>query len=217
MEPWEAPSLYPITPNPDTDGIIQLKWTRVRGATQYYVYRNTSPILSVDGLSPINITTNTNCTDNIMINGIYYYVVVAKYYEAFGTISDYHEIFVELLEAPLLYPIIPNPDTDGIVFLNWSSVPNAIQYYVYRNTSPILSVDGLIPINITTNTNYTDKIPTNGIYYYVVLAKSNEVFGSISNDESVTIEIPPPIPGFTFIGILSILFLAVIYFRRKYN
>ncbi|MFX1296535.1 MAG: hypothetical protein ACFFD2_16970 [Promethearchaeota archaeon] len=118
-------------------------------------------------------------------------------------------------DAPVLDPILPNLDTDGIINLNWSDIAEATIYYVFRNTSNIISVDGLIPIAAVTDSNYTDTIIANGTYYYVIITGSVVGNSSISNCENVTIEFPPGIPGFESIIIICFFVLIVIYNERK--
>ena len=48
--------------------------------------------------------------------------------------------------ATTLAPIIPNPNGNGIIPLNWSVVGGATSYYLYRNVSFITTLDGLTPI-----------------------------------------------------------------------
>ena len=92
--------------------------------------------------------------------------------------------------APILYNILPNPDYDGIIELNWSVVVGASKYYVYRSTLKITSVDGLTPIVTVSDSNYIDTITTDGIYYYVVVAGNSIKNSSISNRDCVTVAIP---------------------------
>ncbi len=76
--PPGPPTLSAITPSPSIDGRIALSWTSVSGATSYQVYRDTSTITSIVGLTPLATgLTTTTYTDSIEINGTYFYVVVA--------------------------------------------------------------------------------------------------------------------------------------------
>ena len=92
--------------------------------------------------------------------------------------------------APVLYDILPNPDPNGKIELNWSDITAATDYYVYRSASKMTSVDGLIPIAAVSDSNYTDTITTNGIYYYVIVAGNDVVNSTISNRDSVTVAFP---------------------------
>ncbi|MHA1821926.1 MAG: SBBP repeat-containing protein [Promethearchaeota archaeon] len=95
------------------------------------------------------------------------------------------------LSPPILSKILPNPDTDGNIALNWSNVADAKSYLVYRDTKYIASVNNLTSIVETSSTTYNDTNLTNGTYYYIVIAKSEGEFSNISNCESIIVAIPP--------------------------
>ncbi|MGQ4873164.1 MAG: FG-GAP-like repeat-containing protein [Promethearchaeia archaeon] len=194
----QAPTLYPISPNPDYDGLINLDWNDISGATIYYVYRDTSYISSTSGLSPIASVLASYYTDNITVNGTYYYVIVAGNAAGNSSISNCENVTVMIsqttLSAPILYPISPNPDYDGFIVVNWSSVSGATIYYVYRSTSFITSVSGMTPITSTTLDYYHDNITIGNTYYYVIVAGDGSVNSSISNCENVTVILTPNAP-----------------------
>ncbi|MFX0064650.1 MAG: hypothetical protein ACFFC7_20955 [Candidatus Hermodarchaeota archaeon] len=73
-----APSLDPITPNPNTNGVIDLVWTEVIEATSYHVYRDTALITSVSGLTPIATVSTNWYTDTVTTDDRYYYAIVAE-------------------------------------------------------------------------------------------------------------------------------------------
>ena len=75
-----APDLAFIVPNPDEDGVVNLGWSDVLGASDYYIYRSDSYIYSVEGLIPITSTTNSYYVDTLPSTGFYYYVAVAENY-----------------------------------------------------------------------------------------------------------------------------------------
>jgi len=91
-----APVLNPIA-GPSTSGIITLVWYPVEGATSYRIYRSTSPITAVDGLTAI-ITglTGTSYHDDIQTNGTYYYIVVASNDEGDFPLSNCERVVVAL-------------------------------------------------------------------------------------------------------------------------
>lgn len=97
-----------------------------------------------------------------------------------------HSSFTE----PILAPLIPNPNPSGIINLDWNSIYGAINYHVYRDSSFIWDIHSLSPIAIVSMSNYTDMIPTNGNYYYAVIAENYQKMSSLSNCEHVEINIP---------------------------
>lgn len=103
---FTAPVLESISPNPSTTGNITLNWNDVEYATTYYLYRSQSTITSVDGLTPIATLPTTTYEDLSLLNGTYYYAVVASMELAESYISN-----VESVEVAI--PEIPEPDDSG--------------------------------------------------------------------------------------------------------
>ena len=87
-----------------------------------------------------------------------------------------------------LYEIFPNPDHDGIIYLDWNKSTGAINYYIYRNTSNIISLDGLTPIANVSTTYYKDIIKNVGKFYYVIVASNGTTNGSLSNCVNVSVD-----------------------------
>ncbi|MBD3228995.1 MAG: hypothetical protein GF329_12470 [Candidatus Lokiarchaeota archaeon] len=188
--PPDSPFLDPILPIIDPDGTITLDWNNVTNATSYYIYRNSSIITTLDSLTPINTVSDSNYTDGLTINGIYYYVIVASDGWANSSISNCENVTIAIPpDNPVLDPILPTIDPDGTITLDWNNVTNAISYYIYRDTSTITTLDSLTPIDTVSDSNYTDTITTNGQYYYVIVASDGWANSSISNCENVTISI----------------------------
>ena len=121
----------------------------------------------------------------------------------------------------ILNPILPEIDTDGKIILNWSQEEIATIYYVYRNYSKITSVLGLNPIAAVSKNNYVDTVTLNGTYYYVIVAGNAYGNSSISNCESVQVEISlekREIPGFNFLLLLiPTIAIITIYSRKKFT
>ena len=190
-----SPTLDPISPNPNNEGNITLNWSAVENATMYYLFRDTSYITSIAGMTAIATVSTITFQDIIIINGTYYYVVIAGNYVGNSSISNCENVTMEVLLpiSPILDPILPNPDFDGVIELSWSEVGVATSYFVYRDISPISSVDGMTPVATVPLNNYTDGVGTS-TYYYVIIASNLGGNSSISNCESVTVIIPPQNP-----------------------
>lgn len=85
-------------------------------------------------------------------------------------------------------------NTNGTIVLSWTASEHVVSYYVYRSTIPFtnFNVEDLEAIAvITTGTTYTDKIPLNGTYYYIVAGRNADGYGAASNMINVTVAIPP--------------------------
>ena len=185
------PMLAPILPNPDSDGLITLRWSELIRTPTYCIYRDTSPITSVDGLAPIAAVTTNYHQDMVTINGIYYYAIEAKYSSGNISISNYQNVTVAIIppsNPPILFA--PNPDHLGNVKLNWTDVVDATTYYIYRKISPISSVDGMRPLAVVTTSDYQDSMVGNGTYYYVIVAGNVAGNSTISNCKKVLVPSP---------------------------
>ncbi|NVM29645.1 MAG: HEAT repeat domain-containing protein [Candidatus Helarchaeota archaeon] len=196
--PPNATSLDPILPNPDPNGVIDLNWAENSLATSYYIYRDTSNISSVAGLTPIATVDTNSYQDTITINGTYYYVVVCENIKGNSSISNCVsvDVVLEPPNIPTLDPITPNPNYDGTIFLDWTDDMKAVRYYVYRNNSEITSVIGLTPIAIVTESYYQERLFENGNKSYVIVAGNTVFNSSISNCEAVELKIFPVIDIF---------------------
>jgi hypothetical protein len=220
-----APQLYPIAPDPSTSGVINVNWSSVTGATSYYLFRDTTPSFPISGLSPIATGGASNYTDTISINGTYYYVVIATNTTGNSTLSNYENVTVSIPPSPIpsppyLYAISPNISTTGTINLDWDDVTGATIYYIYRNGSQISTISGLNPIVTSPTSAYQDTINTDGTYYYVVVASNTVWNTSISNCQSVTVNLSTAsgIPGFGFIvGIFALLAVELHYLRKKHS
>ncbi|MHA1266343.1 MAG: FG-GAP-like repeat-containing protein [Candidatus Helarchaeota archaeon] len=126
------------------------------------------------------------------------------------------EFWIPPQKAPTLNPISPNPDENGLIYLNWDAVNGTTIYYIYRDTVSITSVQGLTPIATTTNSFYQDTITAEGTYYYVIVAGNPAGNTSISNVESVIVDFPGgEIPSFTIIWLFIGVILTSIPLYRK--
>ncbi|MHA1682208.1 MAG: hypothetical protein ACTSUE_14825 [Promethearchaeota archaeon] len=125
-----------------------------------------------------------------------------------------------LLDTPALSPISPSPSIDGKISLNWSSVTFATNYRVYRDTSPIVqgSISGLTPIATPANTTFNDTVSSNGIYYYAIVAYTEDTpsKSNASNCESVLVDIPRSmVPGYQLPVVLMVALVTVAIQLKK--
>jgi len=74
------------------------------------------------------------------------------------------------LAAPNLAIITPNPSESDIISLDWNDVKGAIGYYIYRDTYYRWDVEYFGPIDYTTSSDYVDVLPSEGDYFYVIVA-----------------------------------------------
>ena len=190
--PVSPPDLAYIVPNPSTTGEIILDWNNVARATEYYVYRSISYIWSITGLTPLDMVVESTYTENIDLDGFYYYVVVAGNFVKNTVHSNcqYVEIRITGIEPPELAIITPNPTDTSSVYLYWNDVIGASEYYIYRSSAYIWSVDGLTPITTTDIRYYIDTLPAEGHFFYVIVATDGVHNSTHSNCEFVYYSIP---------------------------
>lgn len=174
---------------------ITLSWNAVSGATGYKIYRRISgaaygatPLATVSG-------STTSYSDGGLGNVQYFYVVVATNLRGDGGASN------EASATALTAPILIGSEGDAQVVLNWSTIPGATGYRIYRRTnSTTYSATPLVTVAAPTTT-YTDRPVVNGTtYYYVVKAykdinPSSEAVSDASNEITATPQAPPAPPA----------------------
>jgi len=92
-----------------------------------------------------------------------------QYFDPDGTIADIGAYFFD--QSPQLETIedlIISIDGDN-VYLDWTAVPEATLYYIYRSTDPFFDTVGMPPYDVTLNAGYEDSNAlTSGTYFYRV-------------------------------------------------
>ena len=203
VNPPSAPILPDILPNPDIDGNIFFDWTDVQGAQSYRVYRHDYPITLANITSATMLTgaiTDSNYTDMGLSQGIYWYAIVAVGNTGDSLLSMSKNVTVKFNPAPpMLSQILPNPSSNGNIFLNWSESPLADNYTVYRYTTIITDLNVVSATIIASDLiglNFTDIGRPEGTWWYAVLACNSTGFSTISNSLSVIVNLPGPNPPF---------------------
>ena len=194
-QPPSRPYIYNITPDPD--GNVYIHWDPCLRVERYRVFIY-NPSGNLDSATYVGIVTSY--TKNGLSNGVWGFEVVAENCAGTSGHSSRESVTVAIPSvpsAPILYTISPSTDTDGIIYLSWSTVSDATSYKVYR------AKEGGLYGNIATifGTSYTDsgigKVGQSIKYNYKIRA-FNQYGGSVySNIKSVTVElpsIPPPPP-----------------------
>jgi hypothetical protein len=188
----DIPELAFIIPNPTELTTVDLDWNDALRATSYYVYRSTSYIWSVEELTPIATVFSSDYIDTVPSVGFYYYVIVAANFAGNSSHSNCQYIEVEFLdlESPELSPILPNPTELASISLAWDSIDGAIEYYIYRSDSYIWSVEGLTPIATVVSSSFVDTLPSEGLYFYVIVTTDGIRNSTHSNCEYVEYKLP---------------------------
>ncbi len=217
-------SCYPITPilayifpNPSTTGIINLDWNDQLGRENYYVYRSTSFIWSTEGLSPLAIVTSSNFSDTLTTKGYFFYVIMVEHFTGNTSLSNCEYVEYKI-SSPELSIILPNPTESNTIYLDWNDVLGATTYYVYRSSTYIWSVESLTSIATVSSSEFIDTLPTEGSYFYAIVASDGSIDSSHSNCQYVKYIIPT-LNEFTLaisivVGI-TVIFIVTASLRRK--
>ncbi len=163
------------------NGYIDVKWSSVKGAKGYNVYRKTS---KNGKWTKVTSTTGTTYTDkNIKSDGNYIYTVRAYNGE---NISSYvaNGIATKYLSTPKLSKITSK--TNG-VYITYGKVTGAKGYAVYRKTgkgkwTKIATVTG------NNKTTYLDKTAKKGVTYTYTIRAVNGEYMSYYNTTGLKIK-----------------------------
>ncbi len=144
---------------------VSVKWTAVKGAEKYRVYRKLKGETSWTALATIS-GTKTSYVDKGATTGALNYYAVRVY--SVNTWSSYESYAINYIAAPRVRST-SSAVNKGIT-LNWGAVPGAAKYRVYR-----ASDDGKkwVLQSTVTGTSYTDKKVTLGKSYKYTLRAEN--------------------------------------------
>lgn len=123
--------------------------------------------------------------------------------------------FIGSPAEPTLAPIVPDQIGTDTISLEWNDDEGVRQYYVYRDTSYIWSVDLLVPINVISTNSIIDTLPYTGVFYYVVVADNVHHNSSLSNCVYVEYSVAHVREFAISISILTIVAILVITIRTR--
>ena len=155
-----------LTKSENTADGVKISWNKVKGASEYYVYRKGS-----DGKYTRlgKSSGNTlNYTDKTAESGsTYTYTVRAVSGDSIGTYKSTSTIYC------LAYPVIGSvSNVQNGIHISWNKVKGASEYYLYRKGS-----DGVYSrlASVSESTlSYTDKKAVNGEKYVYTLRAVNK-------------------------------------------
>ncbi len=140
-------------------------------------------------------------------------------YTGAGTDGDiFYKIYAGSPTAPELAFINPNPTEINTINLDWNNISLATSYFVYRSDYYIWSVEDLLSIDEVTTSYYTDTLPSEGYYYYVIVARNFAGNSSHSNCQYVEYKLPH-VKEFALISglILGAFVIALVVLRTRKN
>ena len=175
-------------------GKPKISWSKVDGATKYYIYRST------DGKTYKQYTTTTKTSyadSNAKIGTTYYYKVkAAKVVNGKTVYSAYSN--VKSIKCTPAAPVVSISRSNGKPKLTWKAVTGASKYYIYRST------DGKSykQYTTTTKTTYTNTGAASGKKYYykvkaVAVVNNKNVFSAYSTAKNLMTTIATPTVSIT--------------------
>ena len=173
-----TPKLASVT---NTNGSVVVKWSSVKGAQGYNVYRKTS---KSGKWKKVTSTTDTKYTDKNVKSGSNYFYTIRAYNGK--NMSSYvtNGIATKYLSVPKLTKAVSN--SKG-VSVTYGKVTGATGYVVYRKTgkgnwSKIATVTG------KNKTTYLDKTAKKGVTYIYTVRAVNGKYISSYNSKGITIK-----------------------------
>lgn len=155
-----------LTKSENTADGVKISWNKVKGASEYYVYRKGS-----DGKYTRlgKSSGNTlNYTDKTAESGsTYTYTVRAVSGDSIGTYKSTSTIYC------LAYPVISSvSNVQNGIHISWNKVKGASEYYLYRKGSE--GVYSRLASVSESTLSYTDKKAVNGEKYVYTLRAVNK-------------------------------------------
>lgn len=166
----------------------ELSWDPVDGAEGYSIYR------SVDGAGFVrlkNVNEASAQNYSLKLGSKYAYKVTAYFTEDGKTISSDYSDAVEITALSITTPVITGitQKNASTLVVNWSAVPGANGYEVYRSNSLNGSYSRIKRTTACTTENY--NLSKGETYYYRIKAyiedgSGNYTYGGYSNPYAVT-------------------------------
>ena len=175
-------------------GKPKLTWSKVDGATKYYIYRSTDGKNYKQYTSTLKTSyTNTSTT----IGTTYYYKVkAAKVVNGKKVYSLYSN--GESVKCVPAAPVVSIYRTNGKPQLKWNAVIGATKYWIYRSTDGV----NFSYYDSTTKTSYTNSGAASGTKYYyrvkaVAVVNGTNVTSANSNTKSLMTTLAKPTVSIT--------------------
>ena len=194
--------LEEIIPSVSLSGEISLVWTVESGVVHTdNVFRRIVGGSWGNRIKTFNVVTGGGSyMDTINDFGIYEYKIETVFWEGYDRSYYSNEQSVEVAQseppppppipiAPVLNSIIPSTDTDGNIDLSWNSITHATSYDIYKSTGGSFSL-----LQNVISTSFTDSGLIDGTYRYKIKAKNADGTSGFSNEKSVTVQFPLPVP-----------------------
>lgn len=207
----DAIILQPVE-SPDYDGLFYLEWSTTGIVSMYFLLEHDSLITEYNS-STITIANPGSSSNNYLLSaretGVFYYALYASTNTGWE-LSNCIKVIV--VKKPSLMSFYPYPNTSGEVLLNWTEIPAAEYFSVYRHSSMIFEVnDSISLLSNVSESSYIDSGMGNGDYFYVVTTHIAGFDSQISQCKMITVELSSIVPGFPISIILTISISMIVF------
>ncbi|MCC8168750.1 MAG: ABC transporter substrate-binding protein [Clostridiales bacterium] len=164
-----------VTSLKNTKSGIKVTWSKVSGASGYYVYRKVSggsykKIATVSGASTVTYTNASSGTYKVVNGKTYAYYVIPYYKNSSGTVTkgSYSVVKKRIYVAATSISSLKNSSSKKMT-VKWSKNSKATGYQIQYSTSSSFTSSKTKTVTITSNTTISKKIGslTKGKTYYV--------------------------------------------------
>ena len=165
---------------------ITLKWSKVSGASGYYIYRKVSggDYSKVKTISSASTVSWTDTAVKSKSGKTYTYYVVPYYKDSSGNVTkgSYSTKSLRRLSAATVSSLT---NTSSGITVKWSKITGASGYYVYRKTgsgdyTKIATVSGGSKVSYTNKTSGTYKVSNGTTYTYYVIPYYKSSSGTVT-------------------------------------
>ncbi|MBN2582416.1 MAG: hypothetical protein JXL80_05060 [Planctomycetes bacterium] len=155
----------------------------------YDVIRSTTNINTA--FTKIGTAEGTSFVDTDVVEGqTYHYRLVRENDNQMSCAASITYVF-DFTKCILIDDLVARAKV-GVVLLTWSEVPGAVNYHVYRSTSPDVECIAGNEIGTSTSGIYYDTAVVNGTPYYYKVGVEKARMEGVSNEATATPPLPPP-------------------------
>jgi fibronectin type 3 domain-containing protein len=179
------PSPASLTATPG-NGLANLTWTPVTGATSYNVYQGTAS--GGESATPVatGVTAGNYTVTGLTNNTTYYFEVAAMNAAGTGAFSSEASVTPSVVAGIPAAPLLAAAAGDQTATLSWNAVPGASTYNVYEATTS--GGEGTTPVvtGITGTTYTVSGLTDETTYFFQVSTTNSSGTSALSNQASAT-------------------------------
>ena len=162
----------------NVDDCLKVSWKAVSGAIKYRIYRKDT---YNKNWTLVGESTNSSYADNTIDDGVVYQYTIRAVGNNGGVSAYLNGRYMTALKMPKVWM---NCTPYGIT-VNWSKMPKATQYRVYKKTSASASWSYITTVSGNNTTYFSDKsVQAGKTYIYTVRQVYSGIFGSYNSGVS---------------------------------